>query len=260
MTYNNLIVKISENIALVEINRPSNLNALNDELVAELDSCIDRLSDDKEIRALIVTGHGEKSFVAGADIKEMLNKNACDGLFFSRKGQSVVEKLGSCSKPVVAAVNGFALGGGLELALACDFIYASSNAKLGLPETTLGIIPGYGGTQNLVRLIGVPKTCELIFTGKMLTAIEAKEWGIVNAIFSPEELLPKTYEVVRTIIKNGPLAVAASKDAIRNGRNMSKSDGLKYESALFANLFHTRDRIEGMRAFVEKRKIEFTGH
>ncbi|MCX6986386.1 MAG: enoyl-CoA hydratase-related protein [Lentisphaerae bacterium] len=259
MNYKNLIIEITDHIALMKIHRPECLNALNDELVTELDSATDELTFNKEVRALIITGSGEKAFVAGGDIKEMLNKESAEALSFARRGQTVLEKLSSTPIPIVAAVNGFALGGGLELALACDFIYASTKAKLGLPETTLGIIPGFGGTQNLFRLVGVQKASELIFTGKMLTATEAKEWGIVNAVFSPEELMPKTLEMMRAMIKNGPLAVAAAKDALRNGFNMSKSEGLKYESALFANLFYTQDREEGMRAFAEKRKAEFRG-
>ncbi|MBF0362433.1 MAG: enoyl-CoA hydratase/isomerase family protein [Oligoflexia bacterium] len=259
LNYKTLIIEVMEGIALLKINRPESLNALNAEVFSELSECIDKINANAEVKGLIVTGSGEKSFVAGADIKEMLNTNLLGGQAFSRRGQSIFEKLSSSPKPIIAAVNGFALGAGLELALSCDFIYASVNAKLGLPEATLGIIPGYGGTQNLTRIIGAQKTSELIFTGKMLTATEAKDWGIVNAVFAKEELLTKTQETLKAIIKNGPLAVAAAKDAIRNGFNMSKSDALKYESVHFGYLFNTEDRVEGMRAFAEKRKVEFKG-
>ncbi|MBF0443737.1 MAG: enoyl-CoA hydratase/isomerase family protein [Oligoflexales bacterium] len=259
MEYKNLIVENSEHISLIKINRPESLNALNDELVTELDHAIDWLAREEDVRAAVITGAGEKSFVAGADIREMLDMNPSGGHVFARRGQLMLEKLGACPKPVVAAVNGYALGGGLELALACDFIYASSKAKLGLPETTLGVIPGYGGTQNLVRLVGRQKANELVFSGRMLSAAEAVEWGIVNAVFPPEELLTRTFETVRAIVRNGPLAVAFAKDAIRNGESMGRDDGLRYEGALFASLFQSHDRIEGMRAFVEKRKAEFRG-
>jgi len=161
--------------------------------------------------------------------------------------------------PVIAAVNGYALGGGLELALGCDFIYASENAKVGFPEVTLGIIPGFGGTQNLPRLIGRGRASELIFTGRMITAAKAKEWGIVNEIFEAGELIPKALESARAIASVAPLAVRYSKDAIVNGLNMSKEDGFRYEASLFGVLFSSQDQKEGMGAFAEKRKAEFKG-
>jgi enoyl-CoA hydratase len=167
--------------------------------------------------------------------------------------------IGKMKKPVIAAINGYALGGGLELALACDFIYASDKAKLGLPEVTLGVIPGFGGTQNLPRLIGPNKAKELIFSGKILSAQQAKEWGIVNEVFAAEELLVRVMEIAKLIARNGMIAVASAKDAIVNGLNMNKEDGLRYESSLFATLFATDDQKEGMQAFIAKRKAEFKG-
>jgi enoyl-CoA hydratase len=178
---------------------------------------------------------------------------------FARKGQLLIEYIGKMHKPVIAAVNGFALGGGLELALACDFIYASEKAKLGLPEVTLGVIPGFGGTQNLARLIGPNKARELIFSGKLLSAQQASEWGIVNAVFPAEELVAKVMEIAQAIARNGMIAVASAKDAIVNGLNMGREDGLRYESSLFATLFSTEDQKEGMQAFIAKRKSEFKG-
>jgi enoyl-CoA hydratase len=168
----------------------------------------------------------------------------------------MIEKM---KKPVIAAVNGYALGGGLELALGCDFIYASEKARFGFPEVTLGIIPGFGGTQNLSRRIGVARANELIFTGKMIDASKATEWGIVNEIFAPEELLPKALETAQSIARLGTLAVASAKTAIANGLNMGKEDGFRYEASLFGVLFATEDQKEGMGAFVEKRKAEFKG-
>jgi len=178
---------------------------------------------------------------------------------FARKGQQMIEYIEKMHKPVIAAVNGYALGGGLELALACDFIYASEKAKLGLPEVTLGVIPGFGGTQNLARLIGPNKARELIFSGKVLSAQQAKEWGIVNEVFPGEELPAKVMEIAQAIARNGMIAVASAKDAIVNGANMNKEDGLRYESSLFATLFATEDQKEGMQAFIAKRKAEFKG-
>jgi enoyl-CoA hydratase len=171
----------------------------------------------------------------------------------------MIEYIEKMRKPVIAAVTGYALGGGLELALACDFIYASDKAKLGLPEVTLGVIPGFGGTQNLPRLIGPNKARELIFSGKVISAQQAKEWGIVNEIFPAEELPAKVMEIAQAIARNGMIAVASAKDAIVNGLNMTKEDGLRYESSLFATLFATEDQKEGMQAFIAKRKAEFKG-
>ena len=259
METKSILVEVTEGIAVLKINRPESLNSLNREVLEMMESVLDGLERDAAVKVVVVTGVGNKAFVAGGDIKEMLPMDPLVGQAFSRKGQRVMLLIGKMKKPVIAAINGYALGGGLELALACDFIYASDKAKLGLPEVTLGVIPGFGGTQNLPRLIGPNKAKELIFSGKILSAQQAKEWGIVNEVFSAEELLVRVMEIAQLIARNGMIAVASAKDAIVNGMNMNKEDGLRYESSLFATLFATDDQKEGMQAFIAKRKAEFKG-
>jgi len=254
-----ILIDISEGIGWLRINRPDSLNALNSEVLDELESALIGLERDAAVKVVVVTGAGNKAFVAGGDIKEIIAMDPLTGQVFSRKGQRVMLLIGKMTKPVIAAVNGYALGGGLELALACDFIYASENAKFGLPEATLGVIPGFGGTQNLSRLIGPNRAKELIFSGKILSAQQAREWGIVNEVFAIEELTAKVMELASLIARNGSIAVATAKDAIVNGLNMNKEDGLRYESSLFANLFATEDQKEGMQAFIAKRKARFKG-
>ena len=259
MEFKNLLVESTNGVATVTINSPRTLNALNSEIVAELACAFEELERDTEVKVVVLTGAGEKAFVAGADIKEMSALNPLQAHSFAAKGQQLMLSLEKMAKPVIAAVNGFALGGGLELALACDFIYASDKAKLGFPEVTLGVMPGFGGTQNLSRLIGPNRANELIFTGKIITAEKALAWGIVNEVFSPEELLPKAKEAAATIAGVGSLGVAYAKDAIANGLNMTKEDGFRYEASLFGVLFATEDQKEGMEAFIDKRKAAFTG-
>lgn len=259
MEYKNLLIENDNGVATLTINRPQALNALNGEVLTELGCAFYQLEYDAAVKVIVLTGAGEKAFVAGADIKEMAEMSAYEGHQFGRKGQHVMLAMEKMKTPVIAAVNGFALGGGLELALACDFIYASSKAKLGFPEVTLGIMPGFGGTQTLARLIGKSKANELIFTGKVVTADKAQAWGIVNEVFAPEELLAKAKETAAAIAATGPLGVAYAKDAIANGLNMSREDGFRYEASLFGVLFATADQKEGMGAFVEKRKAVFQG-
>jgi enoyl-CoA hydratase len=259
MEFKNLLIETSDGVATLTINSPRTLNALNSEVLGELECALYELNLDVAVKVVIVTGAGEKAFVAGADIKEMSAMTAYEGHQFGLKGQRVMLAIEKMRKPVIAAVNGFALGGGLELALACDFIYASEKAKVGFPEVTLGIMPGFGGTQNLSRLIGPNKANELIFTGRMIDARKACEWGIVNEVFAPEELLPMAKETAAAIAKVGTQGVAYAKDAIANGLNMVKEDGFRYEASLFGVLFATGDQKEGMAAFVEKRKAAFTG-
>ncbi len=259
MVYNHILIEVSENIGWLKINRPDSLNALNSEVVDSLESALRDLEQDAAVKVVVITGVGEKAFVAGGDIKEMAAMAPLAARAFARKGQQMIETIEKMHKPVIAAVNGYALGGGLELALACDFIYASEKAKLGLPEVTLGVLPGFGGTQNLPRLIGPNKAKELIFSGKILSAQQAREWGIVNEVFAAEELPAKVMEIAELIAHNGMIAVASAKDAIVNGLNMTKEDGLRYESSLFATLFATEDQKEGMQAFIAKRKAEFKG-
>ena len=259
MEFKNLLIEASDGITTLTINRPKALNSLTGEVVQELECALYELDLDASVKAVVITGAGEKAFVAGADIKEMAEISAFDAHDFASKGQRLMLLMGKMRKPVIAAVNGFALGGGLELALACDFIYASEKAKFGFPEVGLGIIPGFGGTQNLPRLIGPNRASELIFSGRIITAAKAHEWGIVNEVFAPEELLPKALATALEIAGKSPLGVRYAKDALVNGLNMTKEDGFRYESSLFGVLFATGDQREGMGAFIEKRPAEFTG-
>lgn len=259
MEKDNILVEVVDHIAWVKINRPASLNALNSEVIESLEYALQTLEQDTTVKVVVISGAGEKAFVAGGDIKEMSAMTPWEARAFASRGQQVVEFIGKMHKAVIAAVNGFALGGGLELALACDFIYASENARLGLPEVTLGVIPGFGGTQKLARLIGPNKARELIFSGKMLSAQQAREWGIVNAVFPAEELRERVMEVAGMIARAGPIAVASAREAITRGLDMGLSDGLRFESALFASLFATEDQKEGMQAFINKQKPEFKG-
>jgi enoyl-CoA hydratase len=259
MEFTNLLIETNDGVATLTINSPRTLNALNSQVLAELECALYGLNSDTAVKAVVLTGAGEKAFVAGADIKEMSDMNSYEGHQFGLKGQRVMMLIEKMTKPVIAAVNGYALGGGLELALACDFIYASEKAKFGFPEVTLGIMPGFGGTQNLPRLIGQNRANEMIFTGAMLNAEKACLWGIVNQVFAPEDLLPKALEAAAAMAKVGTVGVAYAKDAIANGLQMGKEDGFRYEASLFGVLFATEDQKEGMAAFVEKRKAAFMG-
>jgi enoyl-CoA hydratase len=259
MEFKNLLIENVDGIVTLTINRPQALNSLNSEVLDELGCAFYQLEYDASAKVIILTGAGEKAFVAGADIKEMVDMSAHEAHRFAVKGQYVMMAMEKMKTPIIAAVNGFALGGGLELALGCDFIYASTKAKVGFPEVTLGIMPGFGGTQNLARLIGPNRANELIFSGRMITADKALAWGIVNEVFVPEELLSKAKEVAAAIAGVGLLGVSYAKNAIANGLNMSKEDGFRYEASLFGVLFSTADQKEGMTAFVEKRKAEFQG-
>jgi enoyl-CoA hydratase len=259
MEYSNLLIESADGVATLTINSPRTLNALNSQVLTELECALYELNLDSAVKVVILTGAGEKAFVAGADIKEMSCMTSYEGHQFGLKGQRVMLFIEKMTKPVIAAVNGYALGGGLELALACDFIYASEKAKFGFPEVTLGVIPGFGGTQNLARLIGSNRANELIFTGKIISAEKAAAWGIVNEVFPAEELIIKTRETAAIIAAVGTVGVAYAKDAIANGLNMAKEDGFRYEAALFGVLFATEDQKEGMGAFAEKRKAAFKG-
>ncbi len=259
MEFKNLLIETADGVATLTVNRPQSLNALNSEVLSELACAFYELEYDANVKVVVLTGAGEKAFVAGADIKEMAAMSSFEGHQFALKGQRVMLAMEKMKTPVIAAVNGFALGGGLELALGANFIYASTKAKLGFPEVTLGIMPGFGGTQNLARLIGPNKANEMIFTGRMITAEKALAWGIVNEVFPAEELLAKAQETAAAIARTGLLGVAYAKDAIANGLNMTKEDGFRYEASLFGVLFATEDQKEGMGAFVEKRKAEFKG-
>ena len=246
-------------VAELTINRPKALNALNLTVLEELEQAAQKVAADTAVKVLIVTGSGDKAFVAGADIRQMQTMDSCQGHQFARRGQQVLGRLSALDKPVIAAVNGFALGGGLELALACDFIYAAATARLGFPEVGLGIIPGFGGTQKLARLIGVARARELVFSAAMINAEQALAWGIVNKVCPADELLPAVRQLAGRIAANSSLAVGYAKDAINNGLEMDSDNGLRYEAALFGVLFSSADQKEGMSAFGEKRQACFSG-
>jgi len=259
MDYENLLIKKEDGIGWIFINRPDKLNALNIKTVEELNSAFGAFQNDPEVKAVILTGSGDKAFIAGADIKELAGLDADSGRDYVRKGQAVTQIIENFKKPVIAAVNGYALGGGTEFALACHIRIASDNAMLGQPEVKLGLIPGFGGTQRLARLVGKGSAMELILTGKTITAQEAHRIGLVNHVVSQEEL-PETCEVLaKKIMANGPAALAFSIEAINNGLDMALDNGLRFEAELFGKACATEDSKEGTRAFLEKRKADFTG-
>ncbi len=257
MEYKNILIEYADSNAYITINRPKKLNALNKETIAELHDAFDEVEHDKNVRVVILTGSGEKAFVAGADISEFANFNASQGAELARKGQetlfSFVENL---QTPVIAAVNGFALGGGLELAMACHFRVASDNAKMGLPEVSLGVIPGYGGTQRLPQLVGKGKAMEMIMTAGMISAADAKIYGLVNYVVTQEELIPLCEKLADKITKNSGSAISAAIKAI-NANFKDGVDGFGVEIDQFGNCFGTKDFVEGTTAFLEKRKADF---
>lgn len=257
MDYKNLLLEIEEGVALLKVNRPPALNALNTDVLLELISAFQELDNNEKVRVIILSGEG-KAFVAGADIKEMLPMNPVEARKHSETGHTLMNLMEKVEKPIIAAVKGFALGGGMELAMACDFIFASENAKFGQPEINLGLIPGFGGTQRLARLIGKARAKELIFTGGMISAQEAKELGIVNRIFSPEELLTEVKKVAALIASKGALSLRLVKSAIDAGYNVGLKNGCAMERDSFALCFSHPDQKEGMNAFLEKRKPTFT--
>lgn len=251
----NIDVQIEGKIAIVTINRPESLNALNQLTLQEIHNALYNIENDASIRVVVITGSGEKSFVAGADIKEFADYGIQEATEMSRNGQrNVFDRIENLNKPVIAAINGFALGGGLELALACHIRYASENARLGLPEVTLGLIPGYGGTQRLPKLIGKGLAAEMIFSAKMITAQRAKEIGLVNEVFPLADLMDKTKALANTIAGNSPMAIAEAIAAV----NASETEhGFQTEITAFGKLFASKDKKEGVSAFLEKRKPNF---
>jgi len=257
--YSSLIVQTEDHICTITINRPDKLNALNKTVIEELGAAIDDVNKNPEIRSAIITGSGPKAFVAGADISEFTSLSANGGKGLAQKGQDLVfSKIEQSTKPIIAAVNGFALGGGCELAMSCHFRVASDNAKFGQPEVNLGLIPGYGGTQRLVQLIGKGRAMELLMTGNMIDASTALQYGLVNHVISQEELLNKTKAILAIINSKAPLAVAACIKAANAVFDETKN-GLALEIELFGKLFDTSDAKEGTAAFLEKRKANFTG-
>lgn len=260
MNFENILVDQAESIAVVTINRPSKLNALNKATLNELHQAFSELDANPMVRAIILTGSGEKAFVAGADIAEFADFSVEQGRELAAQGQALVfDFIETRTTPVIAAVNGFALGGGLELAMACHFRIAADNAKMGLPEVTLGVIPGYGGTQRLPQLVGKGRALELILTANMLTAQEALACGLVNHVVTQEELLPFAQSLAAKIVKNSPVAMAHAIQAVNTYYNKDK-DGFAQEIDSFGTCFGTADFKEGTTAFLEKRKPEFQGN
>jgi len=259
MAYDNLLFEVNEKIARITFNRPNVLNALNRKTMDELGDCLKRVRADDDIRVLILTGAGEKAFIAGADINELSQQTPVVGREYTLYGQEIVHRLETLGKPVIAAINGFALGGGCELALACTLRIASRNAKLGQPEVKLGIIPGYGGSQRLPRLCGKGVAHELILTGEMISAEEALRIGLVNRVVESSDLLATAEAIAKKIIANAPLAVKYALEAVEHGMEMPQEEGLYLEATLFGLSCATQDMREGTRAFLEKRPAKFEG-
>lgn len=259
MAYENLLYDVKDQIARITFNRPSVLNALNSKTMDELGDCLNAARKDDAVRVLILTGAGEKAFIAGADINELAQRTPVDGKEFSLYGQEIIHRLETMGKPSIAAINGFALGGGCELALACTMRIASRNAKLGQPEVKLGILPGYGGTQRLARLCGKGVAHEMILAGEMITAEEAWRIGLVNRVTDPADLLATAESIASKIIANAPLAVKYAMEAVEHGMEMSQEEGLFLEASLFGLCCATDDMREGTRAFLEKRPAKFQG-
>ena len=257
--YDNLLFANNAGVGVITLHRPKALNALSSALLAELNHLLDAIAQDKSIKTVIITGAGDKAFVAGADIAEMQPLSAMEGRDWGTFGQMVFNKLENLSQPVIAAVNGFALGGGCELVMACDIRIASEKAKFGQPEVTLGITPGFGGTQRLPRLIGKGRAKELLFTGDIIDAAEAYRLGLVNTVTTPEELMNTAMALAQKIMSRAEVAVKLCKAAVNAGLNMDLESGIAYEAEVFSLCFATGDQKEGMNAFMEKRKAVFMG-
>jgi len=254
----NLLIEKKDDVLVITFNREKAMNALNDETVTELQHVFNKHKDDDSIRCVILTGAG-KAFVAGADISELAAADVAKGKAISEKGLKLMETIQYFPRPVIAAVNGFALGGGCEIAMACDIRLASEKARFGQPEVNLGLIPGYGGTQRLSRLVGRGKAMEMILTGNMVGAAEAHLIGLVDEVYPPEELLDKAVEMAKLINSKSPLAVAMAKESINKGLDMPLMDGCDFEMNLFGEICGSDDKNEGTKAFLEKRKPNFTG-
>lgn len=255
--YNTLLLEVDNKIGILTINRPKSMNALNSELLTELEKVAEEIEKNEAIDVVILTGAGEKSFVAGADIKEMAEKTAIEGQIFSKLGNTAFKKISNLRQPVIAAVNGYALGGGLELALSADIRIGSENAVLGQPEVGLGIIPGFGATQRLSRTVGLAKAKELILTARNIKANEALEIGLLNQVVESEQLMGAAKEMADHILSNAPLGVQHAKKVIDEGYNMPLDQALTLEENTFGLLFSTEDQKEGMQAFIERRDANF---
>lgn len=259
MTFDNLLLEKKNSIAYVTVNRPKVLNALNAATMEELRAAFHDIKNDASIRVAILTGAGEKAFIAGADIGELAVQEAVAGKEYTHRGQSVLSLIENLGKPVIACINGFALGGGCEIAMACTMRLASDNAKLGQPEVKLGIIPGYGGTQRLPRLVGKGVAMQLVLAGEMITAQEAHRIGLVNEVVAAAELMPRAEAIANKIAANAPLAVQYAMEAVNKGMEMTLAEGLYLEATLFGVCCATEDKKEGTSAFLEKRPAQFQG-
>src|SRR5215813_8392169 len=259
MPYENITLESKNKIGYVTINRPKVLNALNMQTMEELRQAFAEIKGNKDVRVVILTGAGEKSFVAGADINELQKNNPVEAKEYTHRGQAVLDVIENLGKPVIACINGFALGGGCELAMACTMRLASENAKLGQPEVKLGLIPGYGGTQRLPRLVGKGLAMQQILTGEMITAQEAHRIGLVNEVTAPADLIPRAEAIAAKIIANAPLAVQYAMEAVNKGMEMTLSEALYLEATLFGVCCATEDKKEGTKAFLEKRQPQFKG-
>jgi len=259
MNYENILLEKKNSIAYVTVNRPKALNALNMTTMEELRAAFTDIKSDTSIRVAILTGSGEKAFIAGADISELAKHDAISGKEYTHRGQSVLDLIENLGKPVIACINGFALGGGCEIALACTMRLASENAKLGQPEVKLGITPGYGGSQRLPRLVGKGIAMQLVLAGEMITAQEAHRIGLVNEVTAPADLIARAEAIAQKIIANAPLAVQYAMEAVNKGMEMNLAEGLYLEATLFGMCCATEDKKEGTTAFLEKRRAQFKG-
>jgi enoyl-CoA hydratase len=259
MDYKNILFEVQGNIAILKFNRPKALNAINPDVFHEMNDAIDRIEKDPSINVMILTGEGDKAFVAGADINYMATLSPLEAKEFSRNGQELLFRLGNLPIPVIACVNGFALGGGTEIAMACDFIYASENAKFGQLEINLGLIPGFGGTQRLSRLVGKAWAKEICLTGIMVSASEALEMGLVNKVFPQDILWEETIKTARLMAKKGKVMLKTIKHLIERGYDVDLRSGCYMESEAFGLIASSPDRDEGVRAFLDKREPEFKG-
>lgn len=259
MDFENIFFEVRENIARVTLNRPKVLNALNAATLAELATVFATIRQDASLRCVLLAGAGEKAFAAGADIQELATVNAAQGMEFAHRGQAVFNAIEACGKPVIACIQGFALGGGCELALACTLRIASETARFGQPEVKLGIIPGYGGTQRLSRLVGQGAALQMILTGEMISAADALRIGLVNEIVAPERLLARCEEIARSIANVAPLAVRSCLEAVSRGFHLPLQEALALEAVLFSDCCATEDKTEGTRAFIEKRPAIWLG-
>ncbi len=259
MNYENILLEKKNSIAYVTVNRPKVLNALKMATMDELRAAFHDIKNDATVRVVILTGSGEKAFIAGADINELAAHTAVSGKEYTHRGQSVLNLIENLGKPVIACLNGFTLGGGCEIAMACTMCLASDNAKIGQPEVKLGIIPGYGGTQRLPRLIGKGRAMQLVLTGEMINAQEAYRIGLVNEVTSAAELIPRAEAIAQKIIANAPLAVQYSLEAINKGLEMTLPEALYLEAVLFSVACSSEDKKEGTTAFLEKRPAQFKG-